>query len=142
MASASFLGYGNQNPMTVSHLTGFFNDNTIPTRCMHGGLKGKIKNITKMYKMKGQKKNTMRNRIRKLSASRKNKIMRSYKSRKSSRNRTRRVMRGGAGENWPTGYGLNSKLDASSSALANPLPATPYFNSFNNMYNHFTGVTN
>jgi hypothetical protein len=96
--------------------------------CMKGGkkhIKGKIKNISKMYKMKKSKR-----QIRSL----KRKIMTKYRlKRKNSKNKTKKNYKRGGGNAGQSGqfqnnlpinqsYSLGGVIDAKNSALANPPP--------------------
>ena len=100
----------------------------ISNNCMKGGkkhIKRKIKNISKMYKMKKSK-----TRIRSL----KRKIMTKYRlKRKNSKNKTKRNHKRGGGNVVQSGqfqnnlpinqsYSLGGVLDSKNSALANPPP--------------------
>ena len=166
----SFLGYGNQTPganingdfvnKDSSSYAGGFGSNEIPTSCMRGGkkLKRKIKNITKQYKkMKGGQKKTKSQIMKQLS---KSKMMsksmaiaggRRRSRRLSRRNRSvtrrRRHQRGGTyqqyGSNVPNtpSYSTGGVLNASESALANPVPYKLIGGTANcyDNYNHYTG---
>lgn len=119
-----------------------------PGACYKGGrksLKRKIKNISKMYKMKGLKKHvkTMKRKIM-------TKYYRNKKNRKTNkrtnkkRTVSRRKYRGGYAQyqnNMPLTpvYEVGSKLDANQSALANPPPIKTLSGCANcsDNYNHF-----
>lgn len=169
----SFLGYGNQTPGSningdfvnkdSSSYAAGFGSNEIPTSCMRGGkklkLKRKIKNITKQYKkMKGGLNKTKMQIMKQLSKSRMiaksiaiaggRRRSRRMSKRSSRRNRTvsrrrRQQMGGQYGSNVPNTptYSTGGVLSASSSALANPVPYTVTSGNVNCLdnYNHFTG---
>jgi len=126
----------------------------IPGICMNGGksmngnknMKKKIKNITKMYKMRYSKKKiaTMKKKIlRKLH--RKTKSNTKTKSYKNRSTRTKR-QRGGYSQyqnNLPMSptYSLGGILNAQQLGLANPPPYTilPNSGQCTDNYNHYTG---
>lgn len=101
-----------------------------------GGSKRKIKNITKMYKMKGgrRKMKTMKRKVRKSKK----------RNQRSKRNR-RRSLRGGYAQyqnNLPmTGtFSTGGILPSNQLTLANPVPYQPLSNCVNcaDNYNHYT----
>ena len=115
----------------------------VPGICLFKGgakrLKNKIKNITKRYKMKGGKKSrkSLKRRVRSRALSRPMALTGGRK-----RRRTRR-MRGGysqfqSNQPFSMGYSSGGILAANESALANPVPFTPYNSAIDN-YNHYTG---
>ena len=122
----------------------------IPGLCYKGGnkkLKRKIKNITKMYKMKGSKK-----RIHSI----KKRIMRKYTKKGKVMGKSRRhkkSMKGGM-PNYPLGYNqyqnnlpmtntyaLGGKLSAPDSALSNPQPVQRLSNC-TNCFDNYNANTN
>ena len=123
--------------------------------CGTSTLKRKIKNIVKVYKMKGKK--TMKNiksSIKNLFSDRKSRFLAGGKHKKRTvKNRTRsrrhrvrhRKLRGGYSQyqnNLPMTqvYSLGGNLPASELALANPPPYTALSNCVNcvDNYNHYT----
>jgi len=143
----------------------------VPGLCYKGGaksLKHKIKNISKMYKMKGGKrtlkkrihhlKRKIASRFSKRSGKRSGKRSKHHgKSKKHHRGRSirnKRSYRGGSGmPNYPAGYAqyqnnmpmtntysLGGPLSAKDLGLANPPPHTPLSNCTNcvDNYNHNT----
>ena len=141
----------------------------VPGLCYKGGaksIKRKIKNISKMYKMKGGKR-SIKKRVHHMKRKIMSRIKRSgkhsgkYRSRKnySRKHRgtlsRRRMFRGGM-PNYPAGYSQyqnnmpmtnsysvgNVKLGASDSALANPAPFQKLSNCTNcvDNYNHNTNT--
>ena len=117
-------------------------------------LKRKIKNIVKVYKMKGKKSiKNIKNSIKSLFANRKSRFLAGGKNKKRSmKNRTRknkshrnRRQRGGYAQyqnNLPMTevYSLGGKLPASELALANPPPYKVLSNCVNcvDNYDHYT----
>ena len=122
-----------------------------------GTLKQKIKNIVKVYKMKGKKTiKHIKNSIKDLFSKRKSRFISGGKYKKRTvKNRTRsrrhrvrhRKLRGGYSQyqnNLPMTqvYSLGGQLPASESALANPPPYTALSNCVNcvDNYNHYTNT--
>jgi len=119
------------------------------------GVKRKIKNIVKVYKMKGKKTiKNIKNSIKNLFSGRKSRFLAGGKYKKRTvKNRTRsrrhrvrhRKLRGGYSQyqnNLPMTqvYSLGGDLPASESALASPPPYTALSNCVNcvDNYNHYT----
>ena len=156
MSSASNLGYGNENPYNNSQFVNGtstnnpanFSSNEIPkSACSFKGgakgLKNKIKNITKRYKMKGGKKSRrcLKKRVRSRAMGSSRSLARSMAlAGGRRRRRTHRNMRGGYSQymnNNPSGPGmsLGGQLSSSMSALANPPIFQRYDNAIDNL-NH------
>ena len=120
--------------------------------CGCGGtlkLKRKIKNIVKVYKMKGKKTiKNIKNSIKNLFSGRKTRFLSGGKKKnkkRSRRHRTRKNMKGGYAQyqnNLPMTqvYSLGGNLPASESALASPPPYQVLSNCVNcvDNYNHYT----
>jgi hypothetical protein len=151
MSGASNLGFGNISPVNYSpyvngessNWPGIFGSNTIPTACQKGGLKKKIKNITKRYKRmkKGSRKiRTLKRKIRS-SFAKKGKLRKRTKGR-------RRSQRGGYSQYQnnspftPTFQVAGINLPASELGIANPPPIKVLPNCTNcvDNYNHFLGT--
>jgi hypothetical protein len=110
-----------------------------------GGLRKKIKNITKMYKMKGRKKriNTLKRKLFQTKSKKRN-----VASRRRKNTSSRRKHYGGYGgyaqyqNNLPftNTYSTGGILSANQSALANPVPFQRLSNCVNcqDNYNHYT----
>ena len=158
MSSASNLGYGNENPYNNSQFVNGtstnnpanFSSNEIPkSACSFKGgakgLKNKIKNITKRYKMKGGKKSRrcLKKRVRSRAMGSSRSLARSMAlAGGRRRRRTHRNMRGGYSQyqnNQPfsMGYSVGGVLGASESALATPAPIQPYNSAIDN-YSRYT----
>ena len=152
MSGASNLGYGNIYPFNSSpyvngdssNWPGIFGSNTIPNACQNGGLKKKIKNISKKYKK--MKKNckkirTLKKRIKNLV--KKCKISKRIKLRKRNRSQ-----KGGYSQYQnnspitPTYQVAGIHLPASQLGDANPPPIKVLPNCTNcvDNYNHFLGT--
>ena len=108
--------------------------------------KRKLKNITKMYKMKGGKK-TIHNLKKRIRSRYSKKMTKTHKHKKGGKTRrVRRVYKGGYSQyqnNLPMTptYSLGGELASANSALANPPPHQVLSNCTNctDNYNHFTG---
>jgi hypothetical protein len=167
MSAASNLGYGKMTPLgnvnsnfvnvTNSNNPANFGSNEIPglpgisgtknnidaaAGLFKGGsrvFKGKIKNITKLYKK-------MRRGSRKVKSMKKRIFSRISRKMRTNRRRTKRNQRGGYAQyqnNQPITptYSVGGHLSASNLGLANPPPITRLPNCVNctDNYNHFTG---
>ena len=182
-SGASNLGYGkvfpnsNVNPSYVnidsSTYSGGFGSNQIPglpglhgdkwnvaaaagvNPLLKGGFRRKIKNITKMYKMKGKSgKSIMKSLKKKLVSLKKQmygkKSMKktTHKNKKSRKyHHSKKMFRGGYSQyqnNLPytNTYSTGGVLSASNLGLANPVPYQALSNCTNcqDNYNHFTGT--
>jgi hypothetical protein len=104
---------------------------------MNGGKKiyrKKINKISRMYKMKGSRKNVSR-RLRKIKSRVRAKFV--SKSKRQHRHRTRR-QRGGNNMPMSNSYSTGGVLSANLSALANPVPYVKLDNTnCPSSYNHF-----
>ena len=91
--------------------------------------KSKINKISRMYKMRGSRKNVSR-RVRRI----KSRIRSVFRPRTKRHSRRYRKQRGGS-----SSYSTGSALPASLSALANPVPFTKLDDSVNcpSSYNHY-----
>jgi hypothetical protein len=91
--------------------------------------KSKINKISRMYKMRGSRKNVSR-RVRRI----KSRIRSVFRPRTKKHSRRYRKQRGGS-----SSYSTGSALPASLSALANPVPFTKLDDSVNcpSSYNHY-----
>jgi hypothetical protein len=122
----------------------------VPGICMNGGqkIKKKIKNITKRYRMKNNKKKTLlRKRIKSFGKKKntKYKNKRNQKTRKTRK--TRKNIKGGYSQyqnNQPItpSFSVGTHLNANQSMLASPPPIQMLSNNTNciDNYNHFTGL--
>lgn len=95
----------------------------------------KINKISRMYKMRGSRKQRSRKVRRMKSRLRSRYSKRSANNRRSSR-RSRR-QRGGYAQGYEQTYSTGGHLSPSLSAMANPVPFQIHGNNVNN-YNHFT----
>jgi hypothetical protein len=95
----------------------------------------KINKISRMYKMRGSRKQRSRKVRRMKSRVRSRYSKRSANNRRSSR-RSRR-QRGGYAQGYEQTYSTGGHLSPSLSAMANPVPFQIHGNNVNN-YNHFT----
>jgi len=182
-SGASNLGYGkvfpnsNVNPSYVnidsSTYSGGFGSNQIPglpglhgdkwnvaaaagvNPLLKGGFRRKIKNITKMYKMKAKGgKSTMKSLKKKLMSLKKQMYGKmsmkknTHKNKKSRKyHHSKKMFRGGYSQyqnNLPytNTYSTGGVLSASNLGLANPVPYQALSNCTNcqDNYNHFTGT--
>lgn len=100
----------------------------------------KINKISRMYKMKGSRKQRSR-KVRRM----KSRVRSRYSSNKRSsnnrsgrgRSRSSRSQRGGYAQGFEQTYSTGGHLSPSLSAMANPVPFQVHGNNVNN-YNHFT----
>jgi len=182
-SGASNLGYGNVfpnsnvNPSYVnidsSTYNGGFGSNQIPgfpglhgdksnvaaaagvNPLLKGGFRRKIKNITKMYKMKGKsgksKVKSLKKKIMSLKKQMNGKMSMKKKTHKNKKSRkyhnSKKMFRGGYSQyqnNLPytNTYSTGGVLSASNLGLANPVPYQALSNCTNckDNYNHFTGT--
>jgi hypothetical protein len=96
----------------------------------------KINKISRMYKMRGSRKQRSR-KVRRMKSRVRSRYSKRSRSANSRSANSRRRQRGGYAQGYEQTYSTGGHLSPSLSALANPAPFQIHGNNVNN-YNHFT----